>query len=192
MKYLLNEPSPTYYESSILTTPFTDSSTTGFSEVRQSPGRITRRIIEKTEGFSGSLQPFGKIIHRAPVKTAGDFNNNDFLKKRKNLALLKSFRDLEYNWNDNGADPFDPSLIYRCIERLNLLPVQPDIFPTARDSIQYEYERDNGEYLEIEIYGTNYGYLYIDANGKSHEGETESWELIMGLFNEYHASTDCC
>ena len=30
--------------------------------------------------------------------------------------------------------------------------IQPRIFPTARNSIQFEYEKQDGEYLEFELF----------------------------------------
>ncbi|KJE25644.1 hypothetical protein LG52_3208 [Geobacillus kaustophilus] len=29
---------------------------------------------------------------------------------------------------------------------------QPKLFPTARDSIQLEFEKENGDYLEFELF----------------------------------------
>ena len=34
---------------------------------------------------------------------------------------------------------------------ITALDVQPELFPTACDSVQFEYEKENGAYLEIEI-----------------------------------------
>ena len=68
-----------------------------------------------------------------------------------NIAL-DDILDLDDNWNDNGAQRFTNKLVDRCREVLNQLVAEPFICPTACGSIQFEYEKDNGEYLEFEIY----------------------------------------
>ncbi len=59
---------------------------------------------------------------------------------------------LPYDWNHNGAQPFSPKLIDRCHKILDCLSYRPFIAPTACGSIQFEYEKDNGDYLEIEVF----------------------------------------
>lgn len=68
----------------------------------------------------------------------------------KNLLILQSFEDLKFNWNDNNAKAFDRKLIKKVSEILYQLKYQPEIFPTASDSIQLEFD-NNGNYLEFEI-----------------------------------------
>jgi hypothetical protein len=43
-------------------------------------------------------------------------------------------------------------MISFCINLIKSLYRQPDVFPTGRQSIQFEYEKENGEYLEFEIF----------------------------------------
>lgn len=85
-------------------------------------------------------------------------------RKTSNLYLLRSFLDLEYNWNDNGADPFSHNLISYAQSLVLDLIRQPDVFPTARQSIQFEYENENNDYLEIEIFKDKME-IYIELNG---------------------------
>lgn len=74
-------------------------------------------------------------------------------KARENsLAKLLEIKNLEDNWNGNGASRFSENLIAFVREMIMKLSVQPAIFPTARDSIQLEYENDCGDYLEFEIF----------------------------------------
>ena len=79
---------------------------------------------------------------------------SDFMDVRtlQNLKKLEYFKEMSYNWNDNGAEPFSQSLIEKCKDLLNILPKQPEIFPTAAKSIQFEYDNDNGDYLEFNVY----------------------------------------
>ncbi|GMQ25302.1 hypothetical protein Aoki45_19840 [Algoriphagus sp. oki45] len=71
---------------------------------------------------------------------------------KSNLEKLEEFKKLEFNWNGNNAEPFSDALIEKAKSVLFSLRVQPEIFPTARKSIQFEYEKGNGDYLEIEIF----------------------------------------
>lgn len=71
----------------------------------------------------------------------------------KSLSTLSSFVSLKKGWNGYGAEPLDRELIEFCRALVSNLPQdrQPDIFPTPRGTIQFEYEKDDGSYLEIEV-----------------------------------------
>lgn len=71
---------------------------------------------------------------------------------KSNLEKLEEFKKLGFNWNGNNAEPFSDSLIEKAKSVLLTLREQPEVFPTARKSIQFESEKDNGDYLEIEIF----------------------------------------
>lgn len=76
--------------------------------------------------------------------------------RRKNYitanAALNEIAELDKNWNGNGANPFSAGLIKKCRKILMQLAEEPFICPTACGSVQFEYEKENGEYLEFEIY----------------------------------------
>ena len=65
---------------------------------------------------------------------------------------LDEISKLEDNWNGNGASKFSSELIDKCKYLLSKLHEDPEIFPTACGSIQFEFEDKNGNYLEFEIY----------------------------------------
>lgn len=88
---------------------------------------------------------------------------------QKNLEKLDSIEKLDVNWNENGADKFSTNLIEKVRKVLQILKKQPEIFPTAEKSIQLEYEKEDGQYLEINIYENHTKIFSIDAN----EQETE-------------------
>lgn len=67
-------------------------------------------------------------------------------------AFLNDIAHLKRNWNDHNANPFPTSLIEKCTTLISQLEVQPFISPTAYGAIQMEYEKENGDYLEFEIY----------------------------------------
>ena len=70
---------------------------------------------------------------------------------RKNLSTLDDISELKYNWNGYGASAFSKELIDRCRDILGRLPVQPELYPTACDSIQFEWETADGRYMDVEV-----------------------------------------
>lgn len=70
---------------------------------------------------------------------------------KRNLDKLDAIALLGENWNGYGAKPFSQSLIERARHVILNLDAQPEVFPTAANSIQIEYEKENGEYLEVQI-----------------------------------------
>lgn len=68
------------------------------------------------------------------------------------LLRIEEIGRLPDNWNGSGAAAFSRALVGAARALVCALPVQPAILPTARDSIQMEYERENGDYLELELF----------------------------------------
>lgn len=98
----------------------------------------------------------------------------------ENILKVESFRNLTVGWNGSGALPFEDSLILSILHLLPNLKFQPKIFPTGRQSIQFEYERPNGDYLEFEIFENTVMYLSV-MNGIEIEKEIK---FDVGIFNE--------
>lgn len=70
---------------------------------------------------------------------------------RANLDKLQLISELKYNWNLYGAKPISKELVDIMRSLIYKLEYQPEIFPTACESIQFEYEKDNGDYVEFEL-----------------------------------------
>lgn len=68
-----------------------------------------------------------------------------------NLNKLDEIKNLPKNWNGNGAGRIQKKLIKKSKSLLINLDKQPQIFPTANNSIQIEYDGENGAYLEFQI-----------------------------------------
>jgi len=68
-----------------------------------------------------------------------------------NLEKLEQIAKLEDGWNGEDAKAFSDALIMNVRNILIGLKVQPEVFPTACDTIQIEYEQEDGSYLEFEI-----------------------------------------
>ena len=67
----------------------------------------------------------------------------------RSLNRLKDIESLEANWNGYGAKPFSEKLIDKCERIVSILPA---IYPTGRNSIQFQYELSDRSYLEFEIF----------------------------------------
>lgn len=106
----------------------------------------------------------------------------------KSLVRLQKIEELPANWNDNGAPRFGSATIKKCRNILSALPVQPEIFPTASDSVQMEYEKENGEYLEFNIFQDRINIFSIDVeNEKEYVIGAEEYERLAEIVKEFYA-----
>lgn len=108
-----------------------------------------------------------------------------------NVIKLRSFAVLEHGWNGYGALPLDGDLIDECVQLLytpGLLGLQPDVFPTGRGSIQFEYENEDGQYLEIEIYSDGRKAVYASfADEGTMDEDDMPWPEIVKLIQKFDA-----
>lgn len=131
-----------------------------------------------------SEEPGGTIFFSSPsASKKSSFNINQI---RENITRINSFARLNDNWNMNGAEPIQQDVINRALDLIKKLEFQPEIFPTARQSIQFEYENDS-QYLEFEIFGDKIDVL-IEDNGNTREFSTTSIDEIKELTQNYLGS----
>lgn len=85
----------------------------------------------------------------------------------KKLEAIKTFKD---DWNGNGAPAFSAEIIEKVCNLLKRLPIQPEIFPTALQTIQLEYENTRRDHMEIEIGESQTAEIYVaSSNGEETE-----------------------
>ncbi len=65
---------------------------------------------------------------------------------------LQKISELKYGWNGYKAEPFSKEHIAATQRVLDIIKTPPRIYPTANDSIQLEWETNNGEYLELQVH----------------------------------------
>lgn len=108
----------------------------------------------------------------------------------ENIETLESFLTLPENWNDNGAMPPSKELVNKMKGIVSVLPIQPEIFLTARDSIQFQYEKDNGDYLEFELFEDGkLGMFKIDSNNNEENKTIKAdIEFIIKVVDEFYES----
>lgn len=99
----------------------------------------------------------------------------DYLKElEKAKKQLKTIQNLPDNWNNNGAEAFSVVLIGKCLRILNRLTYLPFMAPTADNSIQFEWEKDNGDYLEFNIFEEYSEMFWVDKNKNRKEKTIKS------------------
>lgn len=113
------------------------------------------------------------------------------MKNEYALNLLNQIEQLPENWNENGAKHFSSILIEKCKNYLFLLEKEPFVSPTACGTIQFEYDKENGDYLEFEISETKVlGYICTMQNGehsfeiKDEDAIDKINEMVVKFFNE--------
>lgn len=114
--------------------------------------------------FSGSIQSISN--QSITDRHAGQVINLD-RKKINRLEKLQRIKELPYNWNKNGAVPISKNVIEAAQNFILGLNIVPEIFPVASGTIQMEYDKNDGSYLEFEI-TTDKVKMYQE---KSNEGE---------------------
>lgn len=67
------------------------------------------------------------------------------------IDKINSFREFKDNWNGYGAEPLSNIVIDRALDLAKQLNPTPEVFPTGRNSIQFEWESDI-LYLELEVF----------------------------------------
>lgn len=100
--------------------------------------------------------------------------------RASNLIRIFEIEKLQDNWNDNGAASFSKEIIATAKSIVLCLSVQPRIFPTARDSIQFEYENELGDYLEFELFDNG----QLKMFSYSHSGDAETANIAVNNMNE--------
>ena len=80
----------------------------------------------------------------------------------QNFSVFDEIAALGDNWNGYDAEPFEPIFVGKCRDIFSQLVSEPEVFPTARNSIQFEYELEDKSYLEFEIYRDKITVLIVE------------------------------
>ena len=108
--------------------------------------------------------------------------------KLENLKKLEAIAHLEDNWNENGAKAFADSLITKVRNLVMFLEIQPEVFPTACESLQLEYDKADGSHLEIELNESENAEVFlVDDNGcESIVSISASIEAINKVVSDFY------
>lgn len=108
--------------------------------------------------------------------------------KLENLKKLEAIAHLKDNWNANGAKAFADSLIAKVRNLVMFLEIQPEVFPTACESLQLEYDKADGSHLEIELNESENAEVFlVDGNGyESVISISDSIEAINKVVRDFY------
>lgn len=84
--------------------------------------------------------------------------------KLENLKKIETIAMLQDNWNENGAKAFSADLISKVRNIIAFLKIQPEIFPTACESLQLEYDKQDGSHMEIELTESENAEVFVVDN----------------------------
>ena len=103
---------------------------------------------EYTKLNKGHLPTYYEELKPVKAKKSSKSKNED---KTENLKKLDEISALKEDWNGNGAPAFSPALIKKARALVKALSIQPEIFPTALETIQLEFDNKHHDHMEIEI-----------------------------------------
>ncbi|MCQ2504390.1 MAG: hypothetical protein MJ103_04075 [Saccharofermentans sp.] len=107
--------------------------------------------------------------------------------KITNLKRLSEIEKLTDNWNNNGAGKIPASIIKSVRKLLMTIEFQPEIFPTACDALQLEWDNSKGEYLEMEILEDSVNVFQIDSEGSELHSTIEfDEEAVKALVRDFY------
>jgi hypothetical protein len=147
------------------------------------------KIVEERQRVSESTQTEWILDNKSKIEfLENQLIINEKVRLRQNLSALIEIGNLEENWNQYGAKRFNQNLIYKCMNIITEteLKYQPEIFPTGRQSIQFEYEPDENHYLEIEIFDSKIK-LYKRINSKSISEDDINLQTAINQINEFQS-----
>ncbi len=118
---------------------------------------------------------------------------------RMNLGMVTNKLDqiskLKNDWNGYGAKAFSMDLIERCKAIVHALSVVPEVYPTGRQSIQFQYELEDRSYLEFEIFETKIIYLQVPqrkyTDAVSGEIPVADVEKIKEIVSNFYGQGSC-
>lgn len=142
------------------------------------PAHIWPTLVVSSTIRGGVFMKLNKISHNQLCEDI------TLLQKNNQIKLTHIF-DLKDDWNGYGAKPIPPSIIYKCASLMNELVCQPKIYPTGRESIQFEYEKDNGEYLEFEFFSDKMIVFAISETGEEAELSIPLKADLVNIMNSY-------
>jgi hypothetical protein len=156
---------------------------------------ISRHIVQDEDSFIGTGYQAGtKVLslcyyHSNKDKELLDTSSLQYLQKQRKIQMLQrieSIAQLEDNWNDYGAPAFSSKVIDRARSLVEDIPYKVKIFPTDRNTIQFEFDSIPGKYLEIEVFLDRYAVLY-EKGATQEELDSVTRNEVLQKIADYHA-----
>ena len=106
----------------------------------------------------------------------------------RNFNRLGSMRGLKEGWfngHPSNENAFSNKLVNRVATILSRLKNQPEVFPTGRNSIQIEFEKSNGDYLEFELFEDGKISKYYSDSIKSYSRNVSEKNIFKSVKEFY-------
>lgn len=109
--------------------------------------------------------------------------------QNKRVQRLRELSNLKQGWDGYNAHPIPRSVITRVHDILLMeeLPLNAEVIPTGRSSIQIELNLDNSNYFELEVFPKRYS-VYIEKDGQEVEKDIQKKDIkqILSQFCHEH------
>ena len=131
------------------------------------PRKDNKNVVIISEEEYSRLNDLGRLKAYSNAITSNFERKPDTLPrssgdiKTDNLNKLELINGLKPGWNGNGAPEFSQSLINKIRMIIEELFIQPEIFPTALQTIQLEFNNSRRDHMEIEIGETDIAEIFI-------------------------------
>lgn len=106
--------------------------------------------------------------------------------KQELYNQLDEFAEYEKNWNNNDAEPFSASLISKCRLLIGKLNIIPEIFPVANNSIQFEFDKENGDYLKFNVFDDKVTMFMKLKNGTAFSEQLNDTDIIIKEVGKFY------
>lgn len=117
---------------------------------------------------SVSSKHIAKVVEKSSPNVWTDYFLHELKAQQAKLKNIQKIKTFNTFINDSG-EPFNQDVIDIAQNIVHNLVIQPEVFPTGRHSIQLEYEKTNGDYLEFEIFYDRIEMLFMDQDERERE-----------------------
>ena len=154
--------------------------------------KINRTVLKKTYRPQDTFHTAISRVYISPYNVFASSSTptkvklKNYTKLIENINTINSFQNLEPNWNYNDAQAISKAVVTKTIKIIKSLDLQPEVFPTGRNSIQIEFEKENGDYLEFEFFENSTFYLSIIGEDEQ-EFELKDNLKINTLVQKFYA-----
>jgi len=141
--------------------------------------RVQNAVVDTTASL---------MVDIAYLSDRSDKGNLKQQKKIENLSKIIKFGSLVSGWAGPDSTGISIDVINKAADFLNnsALLHQPDVFPIGRNMIQFEYEKLNGDYLEIEIHNDKYE-VFQRVNGNEAERTYLETSAAIRIINDFYS-----
>lgn len=103
-----------------------------------------------------SIVEYNNIINMDVIKILFNYATGEVvvqsMKQNQNLKKLWDIQMLDDNWNGYNGKAISSIIVETAQKIVQKICIQPQIFPTGRNSIQMQFELEDRSYLEFEIF----------------------------------------